>query len=371
MRQLVLKTELHKFATCAEFAREFGLGNSDLIFTIKPLWKAYFEPLRLPVRVIFMEDFGMSEPTDVMVDAIIAVASRMEFRRLIAVGGGSVIDIAKVLAVSGGRSVDELYENAASLKRSCGFCILPATCGTGSEVTNISIINRTRLGTKMGLVSEALFADKAALVPELLEQLPFSVFAASSIDALVHAVESGLSPKATDFTKLLSYKAIEMIVTNYRQIAAKGRDSRLPLLDSFLTASNYAGLAFGTAGCAAVHALSYPLGGKYHVPHGESNYAVFTGVMKNYLEIQSSGEIARMMSFIAGLLGCGTQDVWDELEKLLDVILPKKPLHDYGVTQEDLPQFADAVMKTQTRLMSNNFVPLDEARVLKIYKELY
>ena len=97
----------------------------------------------------------------------------------------------------------------------------------------------------------------------------------------------------------------------------------------------------------------------------------FTGVMKNYLEIQSSGEIARMMSFIAGLLGCSTQDVWDELEKLLDVILPKKPLHEYGVTQEDLPQFADAVMKTQTRLMSNNFVPLDEARVLKIYKELY
>lgn len=371
MKQLILNTELHKFATCAEFAQEFKLGGGDLIFTIKPLWKAYFEPLRLPVRVIFMEDFGMSEPTDVMVDAIIAVASRMEFKRLIAVGGGSVIDIAKVLAVSSGRKVDELYDNAASLKRSCKFFILPATCGTGSEVTNIAIINRTRLGTKMGLVSAALFADYAVLIPELLEKLPFSVFAASSIDALVHAVESALSPKATDFTKLLSYKAIETIISNYEQIAAKGKDARLPLLDSFLTASNYAGIAFGTAGCAAVHALSYPLGGKYHVPHGESNYAVFTGVMKNYLELKTDGEIAAMMAFIAGLLCCGTDDVWDELEKLLDVILPKKPLHEYGVTREDLPQFAAAVMKTQTRLMSNNFTLLDEARVLKIYRELF
>lgn len=371
MRQIVINTELHKFATCAEFAREFQLGAGDLIFTIKPLWKAYFEPLRLPVRVIFMEDFGMSEPTDVMVDAIIAVASRMEFKRLLAVGGGSVIDIAKALSVSGGRSVDELYDSAASLKRSCKFFILPATCGTGSEVTNISIINRTKLGTKMGLVSAALFADYAVLIPELLEKLPFSVFAASSIDALVHAVESALSPKATDYTRLFSYKAIDTIVKNYKIIASKGREARIPLLDSFLTASNFAGLAFGTAGCAAVHALSYPLGGKYHVPHGESNYAVFTGVMKNYLELKTDGEIGVMMAFIAGLLGCGTEHVWDELEKLLDVILPKKPLHGYGVTEEDLPQFASAVMKTQTRLMSNNFIPLDEARVLKIYQELF
>lgn len=80
--------------------------------------------------------------------------------------------------------------------------------------------------------------------------LPFPVFAASSIDALVHAVESALSPKATPYTRLFSYKAIEMILRGYQQIVKNGREARVPLLPEFLTASNFAGIAFGTAGCA-------------------------------------------------------------------------------------------------------------------------
>ena len=371
MREIMLNTEIHKFETCAEFAREFALGADDLLFTIRPIYEAHFAPLGLPVKTLFWEDFGSGEPTDVMTDEIIDAASKLGFKRLVAAGGGSIIDIAKAVAVSGGRTTDELYAAAPDIKRSCGLVIAPTTCGTGSEVTNISIINRTRLGTKMGLVAPALFADQCALIPELLHGLPFEVFAASSIDALVHAVESALSPKATEFSKLLSYKAAEMIIRHYETIAREGREARIPLLGDFLLASNYAGIAFGTAGCAAVHALSYPLGGAYHVPHGESNYAVFTGVMKNYLEIKTDGEISKMMDFIAALLSCEKSCAWDELEKLLDTLLPKKPLRAYGVKPEDLPRFTEAVMTTQQRLMNNNFVPLDEARVLKIYKELY
>ena len=93
--------------------------------------------------------------------------------------------------------------------------------------------------------------------------------------------------------------------------------------------------------------------------------------MKNYLEIKTDGEISKMMDFIAALLSCEKSRAWDELEKLLDTILPKKPLRAYGVKPGDLPRFAEAVMTTQQRLMNNNFVPLDEARVLKIYEELY
>ncbi len=371
MLEILLRTEIHRFENCGEFARGFALGEGDLLFTIRPIYDAHFAKLGLPLKTLFWEDFGSGEPTDVMTDAIIAAASALGFRRLVAVGGGSIIDIAKAAAVSGGRTTDELYAAAPDIKRECGLVIVPTTCGTGSEVTNISIINRTRLGTKMGLVAPALFADQAVLIPELLHGLPFEVFAASSIDALVHAVESALSPKATDFSKLLSYKAAEMIIENYKIIASDGREARVPLLGSFLLASNYAGAAFGTAGCAAVHALSYPLGGRYHVPHGESNYAVFTGVMKNYLEIETGGEISKMMEFISSLLGCEKSRAWDELEKLLDTILPKKPLREYGVTPEDLPRFTEAVASSQQRLMANSFVPLDGARVLKIYKELY
>jgi len=230
---------------------------------------------------------------------------------------------------------------------------------------------RTRIGTKLGLVSPAMYADYAVLIPQLLEGLPFKVFAASSIDALVHAVESALSPKATPYTKLFGYKAIEMIIRGYQTIAKKGPESRFSLLNDFLLASNYAGLAFGTAGCAAVHATSYPLGGKYHVAHGESNYAMFTGVLKNYMELRRDGEIAVLNQYLADLLGCMPDVVYDELEKLLDQILPKRPLREYGVTREDLPVFAHSVVTEQGRLMANNFVPLDEARVLKIYQELF
>ena len=117
--------------------------------------------------------------------------------------------------------------------------------------------------------------------------------------------------------------------------------------------------------------MSYPLGGTYHVPHGESNYAMFTGVLKNYMEIKQDGELAVMNRYLAELLGCGVPEVYDRLEDLLNQILPKKPLHAYGVKRDDLPRFTEAVMTAQGRLMSNNFVPLDEKRVLKIYGELY
>jgi 4-hydroxybutyrate dehydrogenase len=162
-----------------------------------------------------------------------------------------------------------------------------------------------------------------------------------------------------------------MILSGYQKIVAEGEQARISLLEDFLIASNYAGIAFGTAGCAAVHALSYPLSGQYHVAHGESNYAMFTGVLKNYLEIKQDGEIAAMNLFLAGLLGCDVTTVYEDLERLLNRLLPKKALREYGVTKDDLQAFTDSVMVSQGRLMGNNFVPLDAARVLKIYTELY
>ena len=150
-----------------------------------------------------------------------------------------------------------------------------------------------------------------------------------------------------------------------------GEEARIPLMEDFLVASNYAGIAFGNAGCAAVHALSYPLGATYHVAHGESNYAIFTGVMKNYMEIKTDGEIAVLNQYMANILGCSVENVYEELENLLNVLLPKKPLHAYGVTANDLKEFTESVMENQGRLMANNFVELDKQRVYKIYKELY
>ncbi len=371
MKEIIWKPELHSFNNCREFAEEFGLCESDLVLTNEYIFNPYFGDMDLKCNIMYQEHYGMGEPTDVMTEAIMKDAAKTGCRRIIAIGGGTVIDIAKVLAVAGDESIDALYDMAPDMPKRRELVIIPTTCGTGSEVTNISILNRTRLGTKMGLVGPAMYADYAVLIPELLEKLPFGVFATSSIDALVHAVESSLSPKATVYTKLFGYKAIEMIIRGYQTIVKDGIDALQPLLKNFLTAANFAGFAFGTAGCAAVHAMSYPLGGKYHVPHGESNYAMFTGVLKNYMEIKKDGEIAVMNAYLSELLSCGEEEVYDKLEELLNQILPKKALHEYGVQEEELPIFAKSVIETQTRLMNNNFVPLDEERVLKIYKELY
>ena len=371
MEQIIFRPRLFQFDSCAAFAQQFALNENDLVLTNRYIFEPYFGGLNLPVRTLFQEEFGGGEPTDIMVDAIIAKASEAPFSRIIAIGGGTVIDIAKVLSVSTGESVDSLYDSKDSLKKRCPLVIIPTTCGTGSEVTNLSIINRTRMGVKMGLASEEMYANDAVLIPELLKSLPFYVFATSSIDALVHAVESALSPLATPYTRLFSYKAVELIIQSYQKLVKNGRETLSELLPDFLVASNFAGLAFGTAGCAAVHALSYPLGGTYHVPHGESNYALFTGVLKNYMELKTDGEIAVMNKTLSSLLGCDEKDVYDALEDLLNQVLPKKPLREYGVTEEDLVTFTDSVMTTQGRLMAKNFAELDRDRVYKIYKELH
>ena len=342
MEQIIFRPKLYKFDTLKAFTDEFKVGGSDLILTNKYIYDPYSDNNKCGAQVIYQEEFGGGEPTDTMVDAIISEASKKHFERVIAIGGGTVIDIAKVLSVSDGGSVDSLYDH-----------------------------NRTRLGVKMGLTSENMFADYAVLVPELLAKLPLKVFGASSIDALVHAVESSLSPKATVYTKLMGYKAIEMIITGYQKLVSEGMDKLPQYMGDFLTASNMAGFAFGTAGCAAVHALSYPLGGTYHVPHGESNYALFTGVLYKYMEKKQDGEIAHLNAYLAELLHCDVKNVYNELENLLNHILPKKPLHEYGVTEADIPVFTENVLATQGRLTANNFVPLSRDDILDIYKKLY
>ena len=293
------------------------------------------------------------------------------YKRIIAIGGGTVIDISKFFSLKHTSPVLDLYDGKQEIVKNKELIIVPTTCGTGSEVTNIAVLSLNARGTKKGLAHDEMYGDYAVLIPELLKDLPFKFFATSSIDALVHAVESSLSPKATESTKLFGYKAIEMILKGYKEIEKHGPDARLPLLNDFLLASNYAGIAFSIAGCAAVHAMSYPVGATFHVAHGESNYAMFTGVLKNYLEIKKDGEIEKLNRFMADILGCDTAHVYDALEKLLNCLLQKKPLHEYGMKKEQIAEFADSVIANQQRLMANNFVFLDRDRLIKIYTELF
>ena len=370
MKELMIKPTIYTFSTAAEFAEEFKIGKGDLIITNQYIYDPIMKPLGLKCDTLFQEKYGTGEPSDEMAEAMYA-DMKGDYKRIIAIGGGTVIDISKLFALKEVSPILDLYDGKIPAVKEKELILVPTTCGTGSEVTNIAILALNSRGTKKGLAVDAMYADAAVLVPEFLQSLPFSVFATSSIDALVHAVESSLSPNGNETTRMFGYKAIEMILSGYKMIAKEGPDARIPLLQQFLIASNYAGIAFGNAGCAAVHAMSYPLGATYHVPHGESNYAMFTGVMKNYLEIKSDGEIERLISFIAEILECETKDVFEELESLLNCLILKKSLHEYGMKEEEIIEFTDSVIENQQRLLKNNFVFLDRDRMIKIYKELY
>lgn len=170
---------------------------------------------------------------------------------------------------------------------------------------------------------------------------------------------------------MFSLNAMDMILKGYQEIAKNGEEARKPILRQFMLASTYAGIAFGNAGCAAVHAMSYPLGAKYHVPHGEANYAIFTEVYKTYMKLQPVGIINKLNTHLAGILDCGEDEVYTEIEKLLNHIIPKKALHEYGMTQEDIADFTETVMTKQTRLMNNNYTELTAETVTEIYKSLF
>lgn len=370
MQQLMIRPTIHQFASAKEFAESFRLGAGDLVLTNEYIYQPYFGGLGLDCDVIYQEKYGKGEPSDDMAEAICKDIKTAP-KRIVAIGGGTILDLAKLYALKQTSPILDLYDGKIPVVKDKELVLVPTTCGTGSEMTNISILALNSRGTKKGLANDQMYADSAVLIPELLAGLPDYVFATSSIDALIHAIESSLSPKGNSYTRLFGYKAIEMILKGYMVIRDQGMAARKELLGDFMTASNYAGIAFGNAGCAAVHALSYPLGATYHVAHGESNYAMFTGVMKNYMELKTDGEIAVLNAFIAGILGCATTDVYEELEKLLNILIPKKALHTYGVKPEELEIFTDSVMENQGRLMANNFVPLDRSRVLKIYRELY
>jgi 4-hydroxybutyrate dehydrogenase len=335
MRQLLIKPEIHHYDTCREFCEAFNVGEGDLIITNEYIYHPYFDALNLKADVLYQEKYGQGEPSDEMVEAIYADI-KGSYKRIIAVGGGTIIDIAKLYALKNVVPVLDLFDRKLEIVKDKQLILVPTTCGTGSEVTNLSILELKSRHTKQGLGLDEMYADYAVLVPELLSGLPFKFFATSSIDALIHALESSLSPKATPYTELFGYKAVEMILKGYMEIAKNGQDARISLLKDFLIASNYAGIAFGNAGCAAVHALSYPLGGTYHVPHGEANYCLLIGVFKKYMELDPDGQIRNLNRFIAGILGCDEAVVYEELEKLLNQIIQRKPLREYGVTEDDL-----------------------------------
>ena len=173
---------------------------------------------------------------------------------------------------------------------------------------------------------------------------------------------------------MYSIKAIEMIMNGYKEIIEKGgntKENRADLLKDFCLAANYAGIAFGNAGCGAVHALSYAHGGAFHIPHGEANFICFTEVFKMYMRKQPKGKIELANKLFADVLGCDPADVYTALDDFLGKIIEKKPLKEYGMTEDQVAAFAKSTVDNQQRLLGNNYVPLTEEEIAEIFQNLY
>ncbi|MGO5051536.1 4-hydroxybutyrate dehydrogenase [Lachnospiraceae bacterium LCP25S3_G4] len=371
MKLFQQQTNIQIFSTAKNFVTEFEICETDFILASQSIFEVYFEKLELKAQVVYKSKYGQGEPTDNMMDELMADFKQTNCSRIIAIGGGSVIDMAKLLVVRASGSARAMFEKNVPIEKVREFIAIPTTCGAGSEVSNVTIAEISELHTKMGLADDALYADYAVLIPELLKELPYEFFATSAIDAFIHAIESYVSPRATMYTEMFSEKAIQIIVNGFQSIVTYGEAYRYQLLDSFLIASNMAGVSFGNAGTGAVHAMSYPLSGVYHVTHGEANYQFFTEVFKEYSRRNPEGKLRKMNQMLADILKCEVDNVYIKLDELLGQIIPKKPLHEYGMKETEIITFADSVLESQQRLLQQSYVLFSRDQMIEIYSRLY
>ena len=377
-REIIFAPTVYKFATFGELAQEFGLNERDVVLTNEFIYTPFMKDLGLKCQFVFQEKFGAGEPSEEMIQVMYDAIPYDSYDRVIAVGGGAILDLCKLLGCQRPDTVHNLYFKRFPVVHEKDVIAIPTTCGTGSECTNISvaIVKDEKDGvltggeTKLGLVSDDIIPNKVCLIPDLLKTLPYKPFACSAIDALIHATESFLSPhRKTMTSELFSEKAMDMILKGFKLIGEKGPEARFEYLDEFVTASFYAGIAFLKAGCATVHAMSFPLGGTYHVPHGESNYMLFGSILRVYEELNPTGELMKFKEMIARILGCTVEEAIPTLNALLEKVLPLRPLRDAGFTEKDIVEFPKSVEVNQQRLITNSYVPMTLELMERIYGE--
>lgn len=293
---------------------------------------------------------------------------------VIGFGGGSSMDAAKLVALilKSGEKLDDIYGVAMAKGERLPLILIPTTAGTGSEVTAVAIVT-TGPNTKAGVVANQLYPDVALLDAELTTGLPPIVTAATGVDAMVHAIEAYTSLiQKNPYSDMLAVKALELLSKNLKPVIADG--TNLEARQNMLFGACLAGQAFANAPVAAVHALAYPLGARYHVAHGTSNALLLPHVLRF-----NAPAAAKMYAELAPVcfdnVPSGSDEskaAWfaDQLEQLsLDVGLPPR-MRDAGVTANDLDLLAGEAMG-QTRLLKNNPRPVSQTDARAIYEAAF
>lgn len=317
-------------------------------------------------------DAVIADPPESIVRDAIAAAKAAAVDIVIGLGGGSSLDTAKVvaaLAVDGAQPLTDIYGVGALARKGLPTILIPTTAGTGSEVTAISILT-TGETTKAGIVSPYLFADVALLDPALTVGLPAAVTAATGIDAMVHAIEAFTGRHAKNpVSDMLAIEALKLLTAHIETACSDGRN--MQAREAMLRGSMLAGQAFANSPVGAIHALAYPLGGIYHIPHGLSNALVMPFVMQFNLEAAAPlyAQLADALDIPRGSENSSearAQQLIDYLEGLAVKVKAPRKLREIGIKQEATPELAQAAM-LQTRLLVNNPRELTLADAQRIY----
>ena len=314
-----------------------------------------------------------ADPSLATVMAAVETGRAAEVTGVIGFGGGSSLDVAKVVALllGSGEEIDAAWGVGNARGPRLPLILAPTTAGTGSEVTPVSIIT---VGgeEKRGVSSPILLPDVALLDADLTLGLPAPITAATGIDAMVHAIEAYASKNANNnpLSRMLAHQALQLLGANIEAAVFDGanRDAR----GAMLLGSMLAGQAFANSPVAAVHALAYPIGGIFHIPHGLSNALVLPHVLR-FNAPQAAGLYAEIAADVFPDLAKeqGTQGrcaaFIERLSDLSQRLGLQTRLRDVGIGEADLPRMAKEAMK-QGRLLVNNPREVNEADALAIYR---
>ncbi|VVE31490.1 Long-chain-alcohol dehydrogenase 1 [Pandoraea aquatica] len=324
-------------------------------------------------QVSVIDDVIADPPEHVVLEAA-ERARAADAEIVLGLGGGSSMDVAKLLAVllPGTQSIKEMYGVKKVTGTRLPLVQMPTTAGTGSEVTAVSIVT-TGETTKMGVVAPQLFADLAILDAELTLGLPRAATAATGIDAMVHAIEAYTSAHLKNpISDMLAVKALELLSRNLLPACNDGanRNAR----EAMLVGAMFAGQSFANSPVAAVHALAYPIGGIFHVAHGLSNALVLSHVMR-FNAPAASKLYAELADVILPLKATGSDEAKTDAlighieSMIVDTAIPRT-LRDVGVKQDDIGRMASDAM-LQTRLLVNNPREVSEADAFAIYSAAF
>ena len=345
---------------------------------ILPLIEPTLAALKAAGTNIEVFDQIMAEPTLNDFNAIVEKARQFDADSVVGIGGGSVLDIAKLVAAfaHSDQQAADCFGTGFIKAKGLWFACLPTTAGTGSEVSPNAILLDERDHLKKGIVSPYLIADAAYVDPKLTWTVPAKVTADTGMDALTHCIEAYTNKFAHPTVDIYALKGIQLIAANLETAVKDGKNQEAR--EALALGSLYGGLCLGPVNTAAVHALSYPLGGEFHIPHGLSNAILLPSVMKFNAETcpKRYAEVAAaLLSSTSGSSG-DTNDIRlaqqgvDFIYRLAEAVGIPKKLTDLGIPQSAVDGMAKAAMEVQ-RLLKNNPREVTEQDAKDIYNSLY